>query len=235
MKFKPVCLSVVAAGLAFVLSACSNDDIADLLAGESVTISGTITSTRGIALEAARVEAVYSSPGGALNPVTVTDADGNYVLQVLKNDAFYLHVSKTAFTTTNTARTILAVDRSNINLSIPGEPEAQSVIDTAFVSTAPVLINHAWLTIDVLDVNGDEMNGQTVASTLVPTEQVYTECDGTDSEGDVTTGAPCPVDREGPMYIAYFDSPGETGVGVDGSVQTAPIRMGEFTYILFEP
>ena len=235
MNIQPVCLLAVATGLTFMLSACSNDDIADLLAGESVTISGTITGTRGIALENVRVEAVYSSPGGALNPVAITDADGNYVLQVFKNDTLYLHVSKSAFVTTNTARATFDVDQTKLDLAIFSEAEAQAVIDTAFVSTAPVLINHAWLLIDVVDSNGDEMNGQAVISTLMPTEQVYTDCDGTDSGGDVTTGAPCPVDREAPMYIAYFDSPGETGINVDDGALVAPIRMGEFTYVVFEP
>ena len=235
MNIKSVCLLAVAPALAFMLSACSNDDIADLLAGESVTISGTITGTRGVALENVRVEAVYSSPGGALNPVAITDAGGNYALQVFKNDTLYLHVSKSAYVTTNTARASFDVDQINIDLTIYSEAEAQAVIDAAFVSTAPVLINHDWLLIDLFDVNGDELNGQTVISTLMPTEHAYTECDGTDSGGAVTTGAPCPVDREAPMYIAYFDSPGETSISVDGGAMVVPIRMGEFTYVVFEP
>jgi hypothetical protein len=235
MNIKPVCLLAVATGLTFMMSACSNDDIADLLAGESVTISGTITSTRGIALENVRVEAVYSSPGGALNPVAITDAGGNYALQAFKNDTLYLHASKSAYVTTNTARATFDVDQTNIDLVIYSEAEAQAVIDAALVSTAPVLINHAWLLIDVVDVTGDELNGQAVISTVMPTEQVYTECDGTDSGGGVTTGAPCPVDREAPMYIAYFDSPGETSISVDGGILVVPIRMGEFTHVVFEP
>jgi hypothetical protein len=235
MNIKAVCLLVVTIGLAFILTACSNDDIADLLAGESVSISGTITGTGGTSLEDVRIEAVYSSPGGALNPVTTTDADGNYVLQVLKNKSLYLHASKSAFATTNTVRATFDADMKAVNLAISAEAEAQSMIDTAFVSTAPVLINHAWLLIDVVNVNGDEMNGQAVSSTLVPTEQVYTACDGTDSGGDITTGAPCPDDREGSMYIAYFDSPGETRISVDDVTLVAPIRMGEFTHVVFEP
>jgi len=234
MTIKVFCLRVVAIGLAFVLSACSNDDVIDLLAGESVSVSGTITGTDGTPLEDVRIEAVYSSPGGALNPVTTSDADGNYDLQVLKNKSLYLHASKGAFATTNTARATFDADMTAVSLVIPAEAEAQSVIDTAFVSTSPVLINHAWLLIDVVNANGDELNDRIVSSTLVPTAQVYTACDGTDSGGDITTGAPCPVDREGPMYIGYFDSPGESLVSVDAAALLAPIRMGEFTYVVFE-
>ena len=67
----------------------------------------------------------------------------------------------------------------------------------------------------------------------VTAAEVYTNCNGTDSGGTATTG-PCVPDRQGTMYIAYFDSPVEASVTVDSETQIAPIRMGEITVVEYE-
>ena len=95
------------------------------------------------------------------------------------------------------------------------------------------LVNKAWLVVDIEDENGDEVNGQTITSTISPADEVYTECDGADSGLTATTG-PCPSGRPSPMYIAYFDAAVEANITVGSETQLAPIRMGEITYLEFE-
>jgi len=198
---------------------------------ELVSISGTIFDLGNTGEQDVDVEGVYTNPGDLQNPVTTTDADGVFSMQVFKDDAVYLHASKTSFATINTARTSLNADVTGIERFMPTEAEAQAVIDTAF--DAPLLVNHAWLMVDVEDANGNEVSGHTVSSIPAPVAEVYTDCDGADSGGDATTG-PCEPDRQGTMYIAYFDSTAETSVTVDTETQTAPVRMGEITFLEFE-
>ncbi len=177
------------------------------------------------------MEGVYSSPGGLLNPTTTTDSSGNFSLQVLKNDAVFLRATKDSFATINSAKAPLSANVSGLDIGMPTGDEAQAVIDTAFTSM-PDLLNHAWLVVDIEEANGDGVSGHTITSTISPPAQVYTECDGTASPGDVTI-APCPPERESPMYIAYFDAAGEASITFGSETQIAPIRMGEITALEF--
>lgn len=107
------------------------------------------------------------------------------------------------------------------------------MIDTAFSPATTLLVNKAWLVVDIEDTNGDGVIGQTITSTISTADEVYTECDGTDIGATATTG-PCPSGRQSPMYIAYFDAAGEANITVGSETQIAPIRMGEITYLEFE-
>jgi hypothetical protein len=62
-------------------------------------------------------------------------------------------------------------------------------------------------------------------------------CDGTLTGANITTALPpCNPDREGPMYLAYFDGDAEITVTVAGSAGdvVAPVRMGEATFFEVE-
>jgi len=219
---------------AILLSGCGGgDDAAQIIDDEFISISGKISNLADDAGELdVGVEGVYSSPGDLLNPTTTTDSSGNFSLQVLKNDAVFLRATKNSFATINSAKAPLSANVSGLDIGMPTEDEAQAVIDTAFSSAPPLLVNNAWLVVDIEEANGDGVSGHTITSTISPAAQVYTECDGTASLGDVTI-APCSPERESPMYIAYFDAAGEASITVAGETQIAPIRMGEITALEF--
>lgn len=224
-------------GLVFVLAGCSSDDAAQVIADEFVTVSGRTNDVNGTALAAVNIEGVYSDPGSPLNPDDDSGATGSFSLQLLKNTAFYLRATKDTFASMNSARLSLSANEPGLVLDMPTEEQAQIVIDTAFGAGTLLLVNHAWLVVDVVDAfdGEEELNNKAVISSVAATGQVYTDCSGNDSRLLVTTGAPCGVDgRDGPMYIAYFDTTAEIDVTVDSVKQRAPIRMGEITYLEFE-
>jgi hypothetical protein len=206
----------------------------EVAANEYFIISGKVTGLTGTPMEGVDVEAVYTVPGGAFNPVTVTDTNGDYFLQVLKNEEAFLKLSKAGFASVNTLKLVLNTDLSVDDISLPTVIEAEATINTAFASPLP-LVGHAWLMVDVVDISGAERDGETILSSPVPaTDEVYTDCDGSDSTGAATTLCG-PGIRVGPMYIAYFDSPAEATISVNNVTQTAPLRVGEITYLVFKP
>lgn len=224
-----------AIGIFLTLAGCSSDDAAQVIADEFIAVSGQITDTSGTGVQDVNVEGVYSDPGGLLNPVDTTDTNGSFSLQILKNDAFYLRATSSTLATMNSAKAAFSANVTGLDIGIPTEAEAQAIIDTAFAVAPPVLANHAWLVIDIVNATtGDELNNKAVSTSVAPTDEVYTDCAGADSGGGVTAGAPCAGGRVGPMYIAYFDAPAEVNVTVDSTTQIAPIRMGEITFLEFE-
>ncbi|MBT8134477.1 MAG: hypothetical protein KJO03_08200 [Gammaproteobacteria bacterium] len=226
---------VGALGAAAILSGCggSSDDTAQFVPQEFVSISGKISNLNDTGEPDIFVEGVYSSPGDSLNPTTSTDSSGNFSLDVLKGDAVFLRATKDSFATINSAKSALNVNVSGLDIGMPTGDEAQSVIDTAFGADTTPLENVAWLVVDIEDENGDEVSGQTITSTVSPADELYTECDGTDSGLTATTG-PCPSGRQSPMYIAYFNAAVEANITVGSETQLAPIRMGEITYLEYE-
>ena len=94
--------------------------------------------------------------------------------------------------------------------------------------------NKAWLIVDVTDAAGDEVNGQVITSSIPVGDEVYTDCDGTDSGLTETTGAPCADERASPVYIAYYDAAAQADISVAGTTQVTPLRMGEITALQFE-
>ena len=225
-------------GAAYLVAACSSDDTAQIVADESVTITGTINNLGdpAEAVSGVEIEAVYGSPGDALNPVAFSNSNAvnNFSLEVFSNTPFFLHATKDTFATINTARTALNADITVDPVEIPTVDQAQSIIDTAFSSTVQ-LSDYAWLVVDVVDVNDNGVIGKTISipPTFETFGETYTNCDGTGSTGGETTG-PCPEGRQAPMYIAFFDKFGEVSITVGGQKQTAPIRKGEITVLEFE-
>jgi len=223
---------------AVILSGCGGGsdgggDTPTVVAEEFISISGKITNIDDTGEPGVAIEGVYSSPGDLLNPRTTTDTNGDFALSgVVKGEAVFLRATKDNFATINSAKTPFNVNITGLYIGMPTGEQAQSVIDDAFTAM-PVLQNHAWLVVDVEDDNGDSVGGETVASTITPADQVYTDCDGADNAASVTTG-PFSGDRPGPMYIAYFDAAGEAAITVGSEMQTAPIRKGEITYLEFE-
>lgn len=238
---KPLNLLACGLGLVFLIAGCSSSDdaaqvINDVIGDETVRVSGTITNINNQIEPGVEVEAVYVDPGDALNPKTTTDdnINENFSLLVLKNTPFFLRSNKSTFATLNSEKGATSVDITGLKVFIPTETEAQDVINLAFASESPQLGNHAWLVVDVEDQDGDQVSGQSfvITSSIPVADSVYTECDGTD-QGSLTTVA-C-QDRNGPMYIAYFDATDLlASVTLGSDTKVAPLRSGEITFLDFE-
>jgi hypothetical protein len=215
-----------------LLSACSSDDAAQVIADLEVTVSGKTTDINDAPLAGVAIEGVYTDPGGLLNPRTTSDAGGNFSFKVLKGDAFYLRGTKATYTTMNSAKGALSVDEAGLDIGIPTLFEAQDVINLVFMGAPPLLAEKAWLVVDVVSAaNGNDVPGQTITAASTPDGEVYPSCNG--APGSTETIAGC-ADRPSPMYMAYYNAAIETTVTVGNETQTAPIRMGEITYLEFE-
>ena len=221
-------------GLVFVLSACSSDDAAQALADEFVALSGTITKNAIPAEESGvRVKGIYSD-GNPLNPETVTDANGAFTIDVLKNTAVSLQASKAGFATLNSAKEALSLDVDDADFELATTAEADAILFDAF-GAGPTLGGQAWLAVNVLNGNtGAEIPGVTITTTGAPVAVVYTNCDGTNS-GGVVTVVNVPCNRDGTMYLAYFDTD-STEVAVSDGItqQLAPVRRGQITFLEIE-
>ena len=220
-------------GAAYLVASCSSEDTAQIITDDKfVSITGTINNLDDKVEPGVAIEGVYGSPGDALNPVPVisdSNATNNFSLEVFRDTPFYLHATKDGFATINTARTALSTDIKADPVGIPTVDQAQSVIDTAFGADIFRWVDSAfaWLVVDVVDANDNEVIGKTISipPTFAPPGEVYTICDGSDSLVKETTG-PCPEGRLAPMYIAYFENEGEVDITVGGQKQIAPIRKG---------
>ena len=227
-------LLVSAFSSALILSACSSSDVEKILADEFVTVSGQTTDMNDAPLPDVAIEGVHTIPGGLLSSITTSDADGNFSLSVIKDDAFYLRATKSTYATINTVKGALSANESNFDIGMPTVIEAQAVIILAFASATPIpnLADKAWLVVDVSDANG-EVDGATIAPSPAPDAFVYTDCNGVETTSNTATEAPCP-NRPGPMYIAYYDASTEITVTVGSETQTAVVRKGEVTILEFE-
>ena len=220
---------------ALILSGCGgggSDEVAQIITDLEVTVSGQITNLSNAGLSDVAIEGVYADPGGLLDPTTISDTSGNFSLEILKGDAFYLRATKDTFTTLNSARVALNVNETGLEIGMPTKVEAQGIIDLVFTNTQPTFADKAWLVVDVVTAaNGDDVAGQTITAVSTPAAEAYPDCFG--APGASSTVAGC-TDRPGPMYMAYYNASTEITVTVGIETQTAPIRMGEITALEFE-
>ena len=227
--------------LTFVLAGCSSSSSSSPTttpATATVTVSGTVTNLALVPEPGVAVEGVYTTPGDAGNTTATTDASGNYTLTVETNRAVYIRFTKAGFLTLNSEKGTLTTNETGNDIEYPTTTETQALIDVAWQvkGTNPQLGNHAWLAVDVTDALDNEVNNESITSVPAVTDEVYTECDGTDSGGNVTTGATRPADRQAPMYIGYFDATADASVSAaptSNDTRIAPVRMGEFTFVDF--
>ena len=204
---------------------------------KTVTISGKVSTEANPGGEAGMtVKGVYKT--GSSNPTTMTAADGTYTLTVEKERIVSIQFSKPGFITLNSNNQAPSNDQIDFDIdSYPTTAAVQMIIDTATGVPSIPIASKGWLIAEATDGMGNELNGITFLSAFVPLEaEVYTLCDGTDSGGIVTTGAPCPPPGRDIMYGAYFDAavlPGSIDVSVPGDVKGAPVRLGEITFLDF--
>lgn len=177
-------------GITFILSGCggSSSTPAATTPTATITISGKVTSEEVTPEANVMVKAFYSDTDPT-NPSTMTATDGTYSLTVESNKAASVQWSKSGFVSFNTEKAAFSVNITDADLDMPTPAQVQYVIDLAFGGNTTPLGNVAWLVVDVTNANGDDVNGVTISSNA--DAEVYPACDGTDSGGTVTTGAPC--------------------------------------------
>lgn len=219
-------LSYVAASV-FVLAGCSSDDDPAPVATE-ITVSGIITGFDGVTpLTGITVQGIYTS-SATENPNTLTDSTGNFSLTLDANTDFYLNGSFLGFTTINSEVLNAGVNIADLDIGMPRSSETEAIIAAAFPAEAEglAIVNHAWLAVDIEDENGNQISGKTITPTITPSVFAYTNCDGTPSGGNTTIAC---ADRDGPMYLAYYDAVAETTVTTVEHTKTAPLRMEQVT------
>jgi hypothetical protein len=231
-------------GLVFMLSACSSDDtvqaiVDEFLDEEFVELKGKITSSENSGGENdVAVKGIYLD-GNLLNAETVTANGGTFTLSVFNNIPVSLQASKTDFATLNSARTSYSSNSAGIKLEMTTTALADEMIGRAF----PGLTldgGQAWLAVNVVDNTGTEVDGAVITTVSDPDnmiDEAALDCEGIDSTNPIPTTIypPCDPERDGPMYLAYFSADTEVSVTVDGvaAQQTAPVRVGQVTYLEF--
>lgn len=223
--------------LAFAISGCSSGGDTPAAttppSTTTATVSGTVKNLSDVGESGVAVEAVYTTPGDAGNVTTTTGTNGAFSLTVEKNRSVYVHTSKSGFVNENSEKGTLDADATGLEIEIPTPVEMQAAITAAFeaLQENPVLVNHAWLVVELNDANDNEVGNAGISSVPTPAGEVYVNCDGTGSLGKATIA--CPGGRESTMYIAYFNASADVSVQALGDTKTAPVRMGELTVLEF--
>ena len=212
-------LSYVAVSV-LVLAGCSSDD--DAVAPVSdITVSGVISDVNDAPLAGVTVQGVYTS-SVTENPTALTDSSGVFSLTLNGATDFYLNGSFLGYTTINSEVLNASSSMTGLDLDMPRSPETEAIIDAAFPTEALAVVNHAWLAVDIVDENGNEVSGETITLSTPPSDFAYTDCFGEPSGANTTIAC---LDRDGPMYIAYFDAAAEATVTAVEQSKTAPLRM----------
>lgn len=231
-------------GLAFILSGCvSSDDLAEALLG-SVNVSGTIVdaSDNDVGLQGVSIHATTDGIPGATrsydSETVTTDGSGNYSLKVVKDLPVYMQLTKAGYATFNTVFATLTGDQTLPEIPMVTSTDAQAMIDAAFGGGIN-LADKAWVVVNVLAANGDDLAGATIALNNAPTASAYNNQNTCVNDYDAGTGptVDCTATRVGPMYIAYYETAQEVSVSVAGTVtdsEAALVRMGEVTIIEFQ-
>lgn len=213
-----------AAASVLVLAGCSSDDDVTVPVSD-ITVSGVITDFNDAPLSGVTVQGVYTS-STAENPSALTDSSGSFSLTLAANTAFYLNGTFLGYTTINSEVLSASANLTGLGIDMPRGPETEAILDAAFPTEALAVVNHAWLAVDIVDENGNDVSGETITPSITPSGFVYTNCDGTPSGGSTTIAC---LDRAGPMYIAYFDTTAEATVTAVGQTKTAPLRIEQVT------
>ena len=229
IKSKVCYLLSAAMGGILILSSCSSDEVEALIKDETVNVSGTVSSASA-GLGGVKVKGIYSD-NDVLNPETTTATDGTFTLTVLKDIAVSLQASASNYVTLNSEKTKLSVDETGLDIELPTSTDAEAAINQVF--PGQTIVGSAWLVVNVVNSSDVEVGGVAISTTGTPTDTAATNCDGTDSNGNITI-ASCSPDRDGPMYFAYFDTESaEVTVTAGADSQLAPVRRGEVTFLEF--
>ena len=228
--------SIMLAGLITIVGSGSSGDDATAPPDITVDLSGTVRADDGTPIEGVSVEVFLANALGAPEDTDTTNASGEYTVTVLESAPAYTKFAKTGYATLNSEFDSYAVNTSKLDIEPVTVNEAEAIIDTVFGGMMLDLADKAWLAVTVENANGDEVNDAAITSAPVVDGGGALKCDGTLTGSNMTV-APCNPDRDGPMYLAYFDADHDSvSVTVSGSSGTvsAPVRVGEITFIEIE-
>lgn len=236
-------LNTLLAAAVFLLSfsliaGCSSSDeekVAEVL-NATVDVSGTVADLNDVPLSDVTVSARLVGADTEAEDEATTGANGAYTVTVIENASMYIEVSKTNYATINTRISQVATDVIGLDIGMPTTDQANFIINNAFTVGAGFNVaSKAWLAVDVVDANDNEVHGATVTVSSSPAGSVTTLCDGTPSGStNVTSAMPACTFRNGVMYLAYYEANADVTITVSGVSQSAPVRMGEVTYVLIE-
>ena len=213
---------------------CSEDEIVIPPGPSTVELSG-ILSHDGTPVDGALVTAYRADPPNTPVTVTDTDAAGSYTATILLGISTHLSFDKLGFAVLNTQYKTFTQNATGLDFETVLAADAETVIDIAFNGMDLDLADKAWLAIDVQDPSGDDVAGVTITPDSLPAGGGALNCDATLSGGNTTADPACVSDRTGPMYLAYYDADAEIIITISGSSPiSAPVRMGEITFIVVE-
>lgn len=231
-------------GLAFILSGCvSSDDLAESLLG-TVTINGTVVDAsnndlglQGVSLKAT-TDGIQGTPRDYDSETVTTDGSGNFNMTVVKDLPVYLHLTKADYATFNTAFGIFTADGAIQDIPMITSADAEAMIDAAFPGSNLNLADRAWVAVNVVDTNGEDLAGATLALNNFPSDFAYNNLNNcvNDYSGTAPT-ADCTATRVGPMYIAYYVADEAVEVTVSGAMtgtQTVLVKVGEVAIVEFQ-
>ncbi len=210
------------------LSSCSSSN------GDSpsptVFLSGVVTDGAKL-LQGVSIEVVDT--GGRQIASATSNSIGEFELKVQQGIELAIRFSAAGFTTVRSQNYTLISHVTGLNIVLQPLQTTESIIDTAFSGMTLDLADKAWLAVDVLNEQLDEMDGAMVAVNPAPTQGGTLLCDGTLTGGNITSALPaCDPPRTGPMYIAYFDAPTSVEVTINGIVTyKSSGRVGEVAYV----
>jgi len=162
-----------------------------------------------------------------------TNSIGEFELQVKQGVELAVRFLAAGFTTVRSQNYTLISHVTGLNIVLQPLQTTESIIDTAFSGMTLDLADKAWLAVDVLNEQLDEMDGAMVAVNPAPKQGGTLLCDGTLTGGNITSALPaCDPPRTGPMYIAYFDAPTSVEVTINGIVTyKSSVRVGDVAYV----
>lgn len=221
-----------------LLTGCSNSGGGDapivVPPAATVNVSGT-TDLDGAPEDGVTVTSVLVTTAATddVQSTTTSDANGAYTLTVLSDTDTYFEFSKANLATINTQFMQFAQDTAGLDYGMILATDVEAVIDATFGGMAFDLADKAWFALNVIDANGDEVDGVAITTTPAVVGGGALNCDGTLTGANITAAQPpCNPERGGPMFLAYFDGDAEITVTVAGSAGdvVAPVRVGEATF-----
>ena len=231
------CLSIgiLLIAVGFLVGCSSSDDTPAPLPDITIDLSGTIEDGNDTAISGVTVNAYLAINDTSAEDTATSDTNGNFTVTVIEGGEVYLELQHSNYVTLNSRIASFDTDQIGLDFDMFTEVEADFVIGTAFGGgLALVLANHAWLGVNVIDATSkNELDAQTVVVSPTPQNEGATDCNGVIQNSSNITTAPCPT-RDGPMYLAYFDSNNDVTISVGGVIVNAPVRMGEVTVVNME-
>lgn len=219
------CSFILLFSLLFTLYACDNDSPTS-----TVFLSGTVTdgatSLHGVSIEVHDLEGRHVAS-------STTDSTGGFEFKLPHGVELAVRFIADGFTSVHTQYYYMARHVTGINVVLQPVQTTESIIDAAFSGMTLNLADKAWLAVDVLDEQFNEIDGATISVNPSPVQGGTLLCDGSLTGGNITSASPaCNPARAGPMYLAYYDAPTNVEVTINNFVSyKSYVRVADVAYV----